>query len=80
LFDSASERYKSPAEIKALFRAVGAQPGDTIVGYCHIGMQATAMLFAADQSGYPVRLYDGSFQDWSSRADLPVDDPGKGSK
>jgi thiosulfate/3-mercaptopyruvate sulfurtransferase len=80
LFDSASERYKSPAEIKALFRAVGAQPGDTIVGYCHIGMQATAMLFAADQSGYPVRLYDGSFQEWSKRTDLPVDDPGKQSK
>jgi thiosulfate/3-mercaptopyruvate sulfurtransferase len=80
LFDSTSERYKSPAEIKALFRAVGAQPGDTIVGYCHIGMQATAMLFAADQIGYPVRLYDGSFQEWSKRTDLPVDDPAKRSK
>lgn len=79
-FDSASERYKSPAEIKALFRAVGAQPGDTIVGYCHIGMQATAMLFAADQAGYPVRLYDGSFQDWSKRTNLPIEDPAKRSK
>lgn len=75
LFDSTSKRYKSAAEIKALFRAVGAQPGDTIVGYCHIGMQATAVLFAADQMGYPVRLYDGSFQEWSKRTDLPVDDP-----
>jgi thiosulfate/3-mercaptopyruvate sulfurtransferase len=80
LFDSTSERYKSPAALKALFRAAGAQPGDTIVGYCHIGMQATAMLFAADQIGYPVRLYDGSFQEWSKRTDLPVDDPAKRSR
>jgi thiosulfate/3-mercaptopyruvate sulfurtransferase len=80
VFDSTSQRYKSPAEIKALFHAVGAQPGDTIVGYCHIGMQATAMLFAADQVGYPIRLYDGSFQEWAKRPDLPVDDPAKRSK
>jgi len=80
LIDSTSARYKSPDEIRALFRAVGAQPGDTIVGYCHVGMQATAMLFAAEQVGYPVRLYDGSFQEWSKRTDLPVDDPAKRSK
>jgi 3-mercaptopyruvate sulfurtransferase SseA len=38
------------------------------------------MLFAADQIGYPVRLYDGSFQEWSKRTDLPVDDPAKRSR
>lgn len=72
MFDSASNRYKSPAALRALFKSVGAQPGDTIVGYCHLGVQATAVLFAAEQVGYPVRLYDGSFQDWSKRMDLPV--------
>jgi 3-mercaptopyruvate sulfurtransferase SseA len=35
-------------------------------------MQATAVLFAADHIGYPVKLYDGSFQDWANRKDLPV--------
>jgi 3-mercaptopyruvate sulfurtransferase SseA len=29
-------------------------------------------LFAADHIGYPVKLYDGSFQDWANRKDLPV--------
>jgi thiosulfate/3-mercaptopyruvate sulfurtransferase len=55
-----------------LFSATGATPGDTVVVYCHIGMRATAVLFAADQIGYPVKLYDGSFQDWSKRTEYPV--------
>ena len=37
------------------------KPGDTIIGYCHIGQQATGMLFAARTLGYKVLLYDGSF-------------------
>ena len=37
------------------------KPGDTVIGYCHIGQQATAMLFAARTLGHPVLLYDGSF-------------------
>jgi thiosulfate/3-mercaptopyruvate sulfurtransferase len=56
---------KSPGELAALFTKAGVQPGDTIVGYCHIGQQATAMLFAARSLGHPVLLYDGSFQEWS---------------
>jgi thiosulfate/3-mercaptopyruvate sulfurtransferase len=71
MFDS-TDRLKSSAALQALFRDVGAEPGDTVVAYCHIGMQATAVLFAADHIGYPVKLYDGSFQDWANRKDLPV--------
>jgi thiosulfate/3-mercaptopyruvate sulfurtransferase len=64
---------RSQAELKALFEQAGVQPGDTIVGYCHIGQQATAMLFAARLLGHPVKLYDGSFQDWSRGSDNPVE-------
>jgi len=58
---------KSSADLAALFRNAGIAPGDTIIGYCHIGQQATAMLFAAQTIGHPVLLYDGSFEDWARR-------------
>jgi thiosulfate/3-mercaptopyruvate sulfurtransferase len=68
-------RLKSPEELAALFAAAGVEPGDTIIGYCHIGQQASAMIFAARTLGFTVLLYDGSFEDWSTHADYPVDNP-----
>lgn len=65
--------FKSPAELEAIFTRAGVKPGDTIVGYCHIGQQATGMLFAARSLGHKVLLYDGSFEDWSARSDYPVE-------
>ncbi len=64
---------KSPAELEALFKKAGVGPKDTVIGYCHIGQQATAMLFAARSLGHPVLLYDGSFQDWSRHTEYPVE-------
>ena len=71
-------RLKRAAELRALFARAGVAPGDTVVAYCHIGQQATAVLFAARSLGHPVLLYDGSYQDWSRRAELPVEDPRAG--
>lgn len=66
---------RSPEELASLFAKAGVAPNDTIVGYCHIGQQATAMLFAARSLGHKVLLYDGSMEDWSRHADYPVDNP-----
>jgi thiosulfate/3-mercaptopyruvate sulfurtransferase len=63
---------RSRDELEAVFRKAGVKPGDVVIGYCHIGQQATAMLFAARLLGHEVRLYDGSFQDWSLR-DKPIE-------
>jgi thiosulfate/3-mercaptopyruvate sulfurtransferase len=63
---------KTADQLAALFTKAGVAPGDTIIGYCHIGQQATGMLFAARTLGHPVLLYDGSFEDWSLR-NLPVE-------
>jgi thiosulfate/3-mercaptopyruvate sulfurtransferase len=75
--------FKSRNELAALFTKAGMQPGDTIVGYCHVGQQATAMLFAARSLGHPVLLYDGSFQEWSRLTpaeSYPVENPSQKSK
>lgn len=68
----AQGKVKSPEELKALFIQAGVQPGDHVIAYCHIGIQATAVIFAARTLGMDAVLYDGSFQDWSQRG-LPVE-------
>lgn len=51
--------------VAAVFARAGVKPGDTVVAYCHVGQQATAVLFGARLLGHRVVLYDGSFQDWA---------------
>jgi len=59
------------AALAESFKQAGVKPGDEVIAYCHIGQQATAVVFAARTLGYKVRLYDGSMNDWSLR-NLPV--------
>jgi len=66
---------KSNEQLVEVFTKAGVQPKDTVVGYCHIGQQATAMLFAARALGHPVLLYDGSFTQWEKLTQLPVENP-----
>lgn len=54
-------------ELRKRFAAVGVQPGDTVAAYCHVGQQATVVLFSARLLGHPIRLYDGSMNDWEAR-------------
>ena len=75
-FVSTDVQLKPADEIAAVFTKAGVKPGDTVIGYCHIGQQATAMLFAARTLGHKVLLYDGSFEDWSRHdASYPVEGP-----
>jgi thiosulfate/3-mercaptopyruvate sulfurtransferase len=68
----AGQAFKSIDELRALFAAAGVTEGRAVIGYCHIGQQATAVLFAARLLGHEVQLYDGSFEDWSRRTELAV--------
>ena len=62
------------AELRRKFADAGVQPGDTIAAYCHIGQQATVVILGARLLGHPVRLYDGSMNDWEARK-LPLLNP-----
>ena len=70
-------KLRSAEELAAIFTKAGVQPDDTVIAYCHIGQQATAVIFAARTLGHPVLLYDGSFEDWSRHPDYPVENPAK---
>ncbi len=65
-------RFKSMGDVKALLESVGATPGTKIITYCHIGQQATVPWFLARILGYDVRLFDGSYEEWSRDASAPV--------
>lgn len=67
-----ANKLKDSATLKKLFEEAGIKPGKEVVSYCHIGQQATLIYFVAKYLGYDARLYDGSFEDWSRRSELPV--------
>lgn len=63
---------RDEGRVRRLFREAGVAAGDTVVTYCHIGLQASLLYLTARRLGYEARLYDGSFEDWSRRTDLPL--------
>ena len=73
LVEDANNKFKSPEALRALFNSAGVNPKDSVATYCHIGQQASLLYFVARYLGYDAHLYDGSFQDWSNRSDLPVE-------
>ncbi len=67
------QQMKSEAKMTELFKAAGIKPGDTVVSYCHIGQQATVIYFAAKRLGFTALLYDGSWDEWSRKSELPIE-------
>ena len=68
-----SNKFKSVEALRGLFNAAGVKQRDTVATYCHIGQQASLLYFVARYLGYEAHLYDGSFEDWSHRRELPVE-------
>ena len=63
---------KPASELKTLFDQAGVKGDKPIITYCHIGQQATMLWFVATLLGYDAKMFDGSFQEWSGTARLPV--------
>lgn len=66
-------KFRDPATLERQFTDAGIKKNDRVISYCHIGQQATVVYFAARYLGYDARMYDGSFEEWSRNADLPVE-------
>jgi thiosulfate/3-mercaptopyruvate sulfurtransferase len=61
-----------PEKLKELFAARGISPGQKLVTYCEIGLQASHDYFIAKYLGYDAAMFDGSIHQWSHMNNLPV--------
>jgi thiosulfate/3-mercaptopyruvate sulfurtransferase len=66
--------FKPAAELRKLYESKGVTPDKEIVTSCAGGGRAAHTLFALKLLGYPkVRIYYGSFSDYTSRPEAPVE-------
>jgi thiosulfate/3-mercaptopyruvate sulfurtransferase len=72
VIDEKTSQFKSSDALGDLFRGAGMKPGNLMVSYCHIGQRATVLYFTAKMLGYDAKMYDGSWEDWSHRKELPI--------
>jgi thiosulfate/3-mercaptopyruvate sulfurtransferase len=77
LADSVSSSYSTPEQARARFGAAGVRLDKPVIVYCHIGQTASVDYVQLRRLGVPVRLYDGSFEDWSRHSEYPVTEGAK---
>ncbi len=66
-------RLAAPEKIAAAFAKGGVDPDKPIITSCGSGVTAVVLALGLDAIGKKMpRVYDGSWTEWASRADLPV--------
>ena len=74
LMDPTTGTFRSNEELKQVFAKAHVLPEQRIVAYCNGGVAATSVLFTLAMLGYPsLTNYDGSWNEWGERQDLPVE-------
>jgi len=73
LLDPVTKTFKSADDLRAVYAAHGIKPTDTVIAYCWVGHRSAVDLFALHLLGYDhLRNYLGSWEEWSTRTDLPT--------
>jgi thiosulfate/3-mercaptopyruvate sulfurtransferase len=66
--------FKTPDEVKAECATAGIAPDDTVYLYCFKGARASNTFLALKQAGFSdVRMYFGSWNEWSRDESLPIE-------
>ena len=74
VINPATGTFRSNKELARLFSDAGVLPERQVVAYCNGGVAATTILFSLAMLGYPnLTNYDGSWNEWGSRQDLPTE-------
>ena len=73
-FTNQNGTLKSPGELAKIFAARGIDPAKPVVTTCGSGVTASiALLALAVLGAKKTALYDGSWSEWGSRADAPIE-------
>jgi thiosulfate/3-mercaptopyruvate sulfurtransferase len=71
----AANVFRPNDQLQAYFTPVADTKSKELVTYCFIGQTASVVYMAGRILGYPMKLYDGSLQEWSRIKELPMEMP-----
>jgi thiosulfate/3-mercaptopyruvate sulfurtransferase len=74
LVDDLTHAFKDSSALAASYRAQGIRPDKDLILYCNGALESSHIYFVLHALlGYPrVRIYDGSWTDWSEQEQLPI--------